>query len=890
MHLRPALMRISSLKQVLAKAAMNTNTFRTLCIAAFLLLNLTSAEAQRANRLAFKAFELGNFAEAAEAYEKIVKKSGVETEDYMRYAESLRMLGRLEEAVATYELIGAVDNPDIAYKQARALAEYGQYPRAVERLQVAARANHAGAAALAKRIEYAQAHLTEASAWKVSNEFINSPGDEYGITPFGNTIIFASSKADAESELLKSVRDNNNFLRVPTKLHKVGGEPSAEAPLAYSPSGDLVVYTRNNFVVGERMLPDAGWELSLLTSATAEQGDFLSGKPFPHNGSGYSTGFPAFSADGQRLYFASDRPGGEGGFDLYYVERQTQGWGEPVNLGPAVNSPGDEVAPYATASALYFSSDHLPGFGGMDIYRADLLDASPVNVVNLGPGVNSPLDDVGFVLTADEQIGYFASNRLGGKGGMDIYRATRSGTAVTFAVVDGKTNAPIANAVLDFSDCGQGVFLTGIDGSFAFRALPSLDCRPFVRKSGYNAKQFSLVGKTVNEQQRIEIVLNPEDKITIYEGLVVDSRTGDVIPGVHVHARQRGGDYAAEATSDSSGRYELPLERVREYVVDYQAPGYARIDRQLSTFDSDGANVLSTFALFPDGSRAAAFASAGQRPIDPDSLPSEAIGQPGAGKGSTSQATSPSTAGSAATGQGLGSVSKGFSVQVAAVAAGAKSISDYQSRFGEYGQVYGRVDGDIMRVRIGPYASRDEAMSLLAKIKAGPVKDAFLAAEDGGVVVGIAVPPAVETAASSATGVGRADSLKARAVQMQPTTPAAASTVKTGITWDTTAAAATTPGATESTPVSAPVAVAPPASAYMIRLATYSSLANFDQAKASALGTLTTRRSGDYVVVLLQGYESAAQAQARVAAVRQGGFPDAHVVEEQGDGTLRIVR
>ena len=816
------------------------------------------AHAQRLNRQAAKAYELGNFAEAAEAYERIVRKGDADPGERARYAEALRLTGRAEEAEAIYASIDDPADAELAYRHARALVELARYPQAVERLAEAARLKHPSAGALANRIEYAQAHRETPAAWKVSNEYINAAGDDYAAAPVGDFVVLASARDGGAPELYRTTRDNNGFLRVPTRLHRVGADAAGEAPLAYSPSGDLVAYTRNNFAPGERFLPEVGWELSLMLAPTAEADDFLAGKAFPHNGTGYSTGFPSFSPDGGRLYFASDRPGGEGGFDLYYSVREPEGWGPPVNLGPTVNSPGNEVTPYVTEGALYFASDYLPGFGGMDLYRADRLGEQYTGVVNLGWGVNSPLDDLGFALAGESSAtAYLASNRAGGKGGLDVYRATRTGTAVTFAVVDGKTGRPIPNAVLDFSDCGQGVFLTGVDGSFSFRALPSLDCRPFVRKSGFNAKQFSFVAKGLKDQQRVELVLNPEDRITIYEGKIVDSRTGDAIADARVFARHRSREFSAEAKSDSVGSYELSLERGGEYTVEYVARGYHRIDREITTAESAGAGVLSTFALFPQESLAAADARARVRPtVDPDSVPGEARtagdATPGVGT-DPALATSIRTDAESSVDYRAGTVDAGYSVQVAAVKVGAADLADYRARFADFGPVYGRVEGDLIRIRIGPFDSRDGAEAVLGRVRAGAVKDAFLAAEAGGPAIGL---PDVRAVAAEPAAAN-------------PVADAAASTPVPSID----------PPAAKQTP-----------GAYLIRLATFSSLANFDQAKAGALGDLTTRRSGEYVVVLLQGFDDADAARARVDSVRSGGYPDAHVVQEMPDGSLRIVR
>lgn len=132
---------------------------------------------------------------------------------------------------------------------------------------------------------------------------------------------------------------------------------------------------------------------------------------------------PAISADGRRLFFASNRPGGRGGSDIWYstlLGRSDDGrqrWSEPRLL--YFNTPGQEMAPflYYDGRTLFFASDGYPGMGGMDIYKADLEEAG--EPVNLGISINSHENEMGFVVDATGRRGYFASSSQGKR---NIYR------------------------------------------------------------------------------------------------------------------------------------------------------------------------------------------------------------------------------------------------------------------------------------------------------------------------------------------------------------------------------------------------------------------------------------------------------------------------------------
>ncbi|KGE87673.1 hypothetical protein IX84_14155 [Phaeodactylibacter xiamenensis] len=191
----------------------------------------------------------------------------------------------------------------------------------------------------------------------------------------------------------------------------------------------------------------------------------------------------AISCDGQALYFASNRPGGVGGTDLYVCERQADGsWGEAVNLGAGINSKLDEEAPFITndGQTLYFSSNGHPGMGDQDIFMSWKDKDGEWSVpINLGPPVNSAFRELGFFLTADGQTGYFASDRPEeSTGGLDIFRFrldtqlySRPITFVEGLVIDSSLEMTVSATV---SIAGRQDIQVGRDGRF-FLCVPAGD-------------------------------------------------------------------------------------------------------------------------------------------------------------------------------------------------------------------------------------------------------------------------------------------------------------------------------------------------------------------------------------------------------------------------------
>ena len=202
----------------------------------------------------------------------------------------------------------------------------------------------------------------------------------------------------------------------------------------------------------------------------------------------------AISCDGRQLYFASTRPGGLGGSDLYACYRLPDGsWSEPRNLGDGVNTAQDEEAPFLSndGETLYFSSMGHGGLGDQDIYFSRYAPDRErwSKAINLGPPINSANRELGFHLTADGRRGFFASDRPGGLGGLDIYgfRLTEelTGKDVTFVsgyVTDSLTGKAIVEQEVPI---GGDLFRTNYAGRFFICAQPEADLSPSVTHPDY---------------------------------------------------------------------------------------------------------------------------------------------------------------------------------------------------------------------------------------------------------------------------------------------------------------------------------------------------------------------------------------------------------------------
>lgn len=205
-----------------------------------------------------------------------------------------------------------------------------------------------------------------------------------------------------------------------------------------------------------------------------------------------SYGHPAVSPDGTWLYFTSDMPGGYGGKDIWRVNLKERA-GSLENLGEWINTPGDDEFPYMrTDSVLYFASDGHPGFGGLDIFRAQMMPSGGWTVVNMGKPINSSADDFGITFGPGE-TGYFSTNRGDARGYDHIYSFQLPELKITISgwVLD-KDEEPVPNAVIRIvgNDGSNQKQVARDDGTFSFPLDRGVSYVMMAGAKGYlNAKQ-----------------------------------------------------------------------------------------------------------------------------------------------------------------------------------------------------------------------------------------------------------------------------------------------------------------------------------------------------------------------------------------------------------------
>jgi outer membrane protein OmpA-like peptidoglycan-associated protein len=301
-----------------------------------------------------------------------------------------------------------------------------------------------------------------------------------------------------------------------------------QAAIAISPDGNTIIYARGNST-SSKDLPDVALFASYFRGAGFTQPIWM-----PVNEDEFwwnST--PAFSPDGAELYFASNRPGGFGGIDLYKATKLANGdFGNAVNLGPTINTPGNEMFPRPTRDGrFFFASDGHPGYGKLDIFVAEKNETGAQVIRNLGQNFNSKDDDFGIFFKEYPKAGFISSNREGGVGDDDIYffedkTPKPKIVNVLLNVFTKETKADgnpavltQARVVLYGADSKQqGGDFSNAQGRVRFTMATDQDYTIIASKSGYFSKSipYTTKGKTPDPKTLIQDVTNVTLDTTIF--------------------------------------------------------------------------------------------------------------------------------------------------------------------------------------------------------------------------------------------------------------------------------------------------------------------------------------------------------------------------------------
>lgn len=390
-------------------------------------------------------YESFNFKKAAALYSKAIDKNPELYYSMEQLGNCYRMLNKWQKAEEVYSQLVKIPGakPEFYYYYAQSLRSNQKYDMAMTYFEEYAEMVNDPAYTTSLKYDMAdiETMMSAESRYTVRNlSEVNSAGDEFGPMFYNDGLIFSSNREDdvfvGNMDLWTQApflglyvadADENGMLTgsVEPLEGKINGK-FHDGPVTFSNDGNIMYLTRSNYTrkkPGKGADKTVGLKIFMLTKN--EEGVWGNiGTDFPANGEDHSVAHAALSPNGDFIVFTSDmnEEGMQGGSDLYICEKVGTGWGEPRNLGPMVNTLGDEMFPYiANDGSLYFASNGHPGLGGLDIFVAEKKGDTWANPTNLGAPVNTSSDDFNMIVSENGLFGYFASNRAGGAGGDDLY-------------------------------------------------------------------------------------------------------------------------------------------------------------------------------------------------------------------------------------------------------------------------------------------------------------------------------------------------------------------------------------------------------------------------------------------------------------------------------------
>lgn len=465
-----------------------------------------TARLQRANAL----YEAGGYFEAVEIYRKDLDK--VPKEEMGLYLTKIgdcyRMVGDSRQAELWYAKAIRRDNidPKAFYYYAEMLKMGEKYDEAIEQYMKYKELvpNDPASEVGIQSCELAKKWIESPSGYEIlAMRALNSKQSDFSPSYASDdysVLFFTSSREEATgsknhagtgekfTDIFVAERDRRGNWSTPRPLDESINTPFDEGTPALSSNFNRLYFTRCRTSKRNKL----GCEI--VVSEKREQG-WLTPEPIPITADSLVAAHPAISSDELTLYFVGNLPGGFGGNDIWKITRtsSSDNWGDPVNLGPQINTRGNEMFPYIHPDGtLYFSSDGHSGMGGLDIFRATTEnDGADWKIENMRYPINSPSDDFGIIFEKEREAGYFSSRRrdVGARGGDNIFLFYLPEIIFNILgeVKDDKTGSPLANANVKLvgSDGIIANSKTGSDGSFKFILNPNTDYVLIASREGY---------------------------------------------------------------------------------------------------------------------------------------------------------------------------------------------------------------------------------------------------------------------------------------------------------------------------------------------------------------------------------------------------------------------
>ena len=478
-------------------------------------------------KVADKLFSRYEYISAVKEYQKLVDSGKADGYVFKQMADAYYNMFNTAEAIKWYsKATASKQDAETYYRYAQMLKSNGKYEESNKQMSkfAALSPNDLRAKSFNENPNYVP-KLVQGVTYSVTPVKISSDKSDFGAVLYDKTLYFTSARSGSKKtygwtgepflDVYTSIMADSGNFSEPVPLESINHKRH-DGPVTISADGNTMYFSSDSFRDG-LYEKDKQNHLKLgrnnLYVATKSGETWSNIKPLPFNSKDFSLSNPSLSRDGKTLYFSSNMPGSIGGVDIWKVSVNGGNFGKPENLGPKVNTEGNESFPFIADDnvTLYFASTGKPGLGGLDIFQINLVKGT--EAVNMEKPINTEKDDFDFTFNKAKNIGFLSSNRNGND---DLFLATPlCAVDLLVVVTNAKTGVVLDNAKVAILDAKNNVIATQYsnnNGEVNFKIECDTPYSIQASKDGFEGNVFS-VEKSKGPTAKLPAPLQPIDVI-----------------------------------------------------------------------------------------------------------------------------------------------------------------------------------------------------------------------------------------------------------------------------------------------------------------------------------------------------------------------------------------
>lgn len=554
------------------------------------LLGILQVQAQKNE--ADEKYRLFQFAKAIPLYEKHLSKNDKDYESFLRLATSYKLVNDIPQSIRTYKTLVQLpeSKPNDLFDLVQLLqitqqqGEARQYALKYKEAQPGEKADN-----LIKSLDNYNFFMASQNDYTLSNKTKQYPFSVLSVYPLsGKLIVTAESKNDNSNKWTgRSFTDlystDASFGKLDRFAENIMTNLDDGIP-TFTPDEKVIYFTSvNKETVSENSINTR--KLHIVWSEMVD-GKWNAAKDFPFNANAYSTAHPSISKDGQLLVFASDMPGGKGGMDLYLCKKEGTGWSAPQNIS-AANTSGNELFPvFQNQNELYFSSNGLPGLGGLDLFKTKYSNGTFSNPENAKAPLNSSYDDYYLSSNNNLQTGYLTSNREGSTQIDNVFYFEKAKSAPVDVVAENKamglqvkvldkyTSTPLPYVSVSVKNDKGETMHQGMSDENGTVLVDELAKGNYSIQGTLNDVTTTIAKVVLDDFNASAAyiqkqVLHNDPRFTM-RGLVVNANTGAPIEGVKVKCVNQSLGKEREVITRANGEFFFQLEQNSDFKVNGQ--------------------------------------------------------------------------------------------------------------------------------------------------------------------------------------------------------------------------------------------------------------------------------------------------------------------------------